>query len=60
MVFTTDHKIANGEELLISYGNNHFQLRKNFGFDCQCGAEGSIGSAEIEEILRRERQSLWA
>lgn len=56
MVFTTDRAIAEGEELLVAYGNNHLDLRKNYGFNCECGAPGSLSTRTVEAMLKAERR----
>lgn len=44
MVFTTDSHVAEGEELVISYGEGRMVLQEKFGFLCKCGScEGSSG-----------------
>ncbi|CAN8101255.1 unnamed protein product [Discula destructiva] len=54
MVFTADTDVAEGQELLISYGNVRWRLKQKFGFLCQCG--GCEGADEDPASAYRQVQ----
>lgn len=56
MVFTTDRDIAAGEEMLISYANDHIALRKHYGFYCECGAARSLSPAQVDAALKHQER----
>jgi hypothetical protein len=42
MVFWNQSKLLEGEEVTVDYGHKKAQLKRIYGFECQCGGELDI------------------